>query len=166
MRRGVAVGISVGVALIVSAAGFAAWKRVEGQAPANIEELKDARVEAKQLVPMCDAAESVKSQLVQGTSHFHEYDARKAQQVLADVVMPVIDARDLACSTAAKDLVQLQTLVPVEPFVTAGVPKVAAMQVKLERAKAAAAALKAALVANAAHPEVTAKIDALVASMN
>ncbi|MEO8553118.1 MAG: hypothetical protein ABI678_24260, partial [Kofleriaceae bacterium] len=69
MRREIVVGMSVGVALIVSAAGFAAWKRVEHNAPANIEQLKDARAEAKQLVPMCDSAESVKSQLVEGTSH-------------------------------------------------------------------------------------------------
>lgn len=166
MKKQIVVGISVGVALIVSAAGFAAWKRVEGQAPPNIDDLRDARVEAKQLVPMCDAAESVKIQLQEGTSHFFEYDAKKAQQVLADVVMPVIDARDLACTTAARDLQQLLTVKPVEPFVTAGVPKVAAMQVKLERAKAAAADLKATLARDAPHPEVTAKIATLVAAMN
>lgn len=165
MRREIVVGLSVGVALIVSAAGFAAWKKVEGRAPANIDDLRDARVEAKQLVPMCDAAASVKMQLDEGTSHFHEYDTKRAQQVLADVVMPVIDSHVLACNTAAVDLQRLQTVQPVEPFVTAGIPKVAAMQAKLVRAQAAATDLKGALVKNDVA-EVTAKIKILIATLD
>ena len=81
--------------------------------------------------------------------------------------MPVIDSRDLACTSAQHDLTEVKrTMKKADPFVEENLPKVDAMVAHLTKAKTAAKDLLAAFDRSAPPDELLAKLQPLRDAMN
>ena len=169
-KRNIIVAVSVGVSVVTAVMGFVAYKAITGQTTEDVVRISDARREARQLVALCDNVEGVKIQLAEGTSKFEGYiasDPKEGRKTLVDIVMPVIDSRDLACTSAQRDLQEVKrTLKTTDPFVEQNLPKVDAMVTRLAKAKSAANDLLAAFDRNAPAPELLAKLPPLRDAMN
>jgi hypothetical protein len=158
---------AITLSVITAAMGFLAWKHVDAQRPKNVDVgiLSQQRDEARQLVHMCqDALDGTLAGIQTGTSHFEEYfrtDLAKARQVLVDVVMPVVESRQFACTTAQADIAQVQKAMPErDRFLADAAPTIDAMVATLAKVHAGGDALRAALDAKAPAEELTAKLDA------
>ena len=169
-KRTIIVTIAVGVSVLISAMGFIAYNSVTSQTTEDVVKVSDARREARQLVALCDNVDGVKIQIAEGTSKFEIYianDPKEGRKTLVDIVMPVIDSRDLACTSAQHDLVEVkQHLKVADKFVDDATPKVDAMVARLAKAKAAATELLAAFDHSAPPAELLAKLAPLRDWMN
>ena len=169
-KRNIIVTVSVGVSIFTAVMGFVAYKAITSQSTEDVVKVSDARREARQLVALCDNVEGVKIQLAEGTSKFETYiatDPTQGRKTLVDVVMPVIDSRDLACTSAQHDLSEVKrTMKKADPFVEDNLPKVDAMVARLAKAKTAATDLLAAFDRSAPPDELLAKLKPLRDAMN
>ena len=169
-KRNIIVAVSVAVSIVTAVMGFVAYKAITSQSTEDVVRVSDERREARQLVALCDNVEGVKIQLAEGTSKFEGYiasDPQQGRKTLVDIVMPVLDSRDLACTSAQHDLSEVKrTMKKADPFVEDNLPKVDAMVARLAKAKTAATALLAAFDRSASPDELRAKLQPLRAAMN
>lgn len=169
-KRNIIVAVSIAVSVATAVMGFVAYKAITGQSTEDVVKVSDARREALQLVALCDNIEGVKIQIAEGTSKFEVYiasDPKQGRKTLVDIVMPVIDSRDLACTSAQHDLVEVkQHLKGSDKFVDEATPKVDAMVARLAKAKTAATDLLAAFDRSAPPDELLAKLQPLRTAMN
>jgi hypothetical protein len=169
-KRNIIIAVSVGVSIVTAVMGFVAYNAITSQSTEDVVKVSDERREARQLVALCDNVEGVKIQLAEGTSKFEGYiasDPKAGRKTLVDIVMPVIDSRDLACTSAQHDLSEVKrTMKKADPFVEDNLPKVDAMVARLAKAKTAATDLLAAFDRSAAPDELLAKLASLRTAMN
>jgi hypothetical protein len=169
-KRTIIVTVSVAVSIATAVMGFVAYKAITSQSTEDVVKVSDERREARQLVALCDNVEGVKIQLAEGTSKFEGYiasDPKQGRKTLVDIVMPVIDSRDLACTSAQHDLSEVKrTMKKADPFVEDNLPKVDAMVARLAKAKTAATDLLAAFDRSAPPDELLAKLQPLRDAMN
>lgn len=169
-KRNIIVAVSVAISIVTAVMGFVAYKAITSQSTEDVVKVSDARREARQLVALCDNVEGVKIQLAEGTSKLGAYiasDQEQGRKTLVDVVMPVIDSRDLACTSAQHDLTEVKrTMKKADPFVEENLPKVDAMVARLTKAKTAANDLLAAFDRSAPSAELLAKLEPLRDAMN
>ncbi len=144
------------------------WHYARIDIAAAAEQLAATREEARQLVHMCDdSGAGLANDIAVGTSHFGHYfatDPKHALRVMTEVVMPVLDARELACSTAATDIAIVQRDGDEDPWIDAAAPKVEAALARIKQVRAAADALRSALELAAAHAELAQRLAALLAA--
>jgi hypothetical protein len=169
-KRNIIVAVSVGVSIVTAVMGFVAYKAITSQSTEDVVKVSDARREARQLIALCDNTEGVKIQIAEGTSKFEIYianDLKEGRKTLVDLVMPVIDSRELACTAAQRDIVEVKRAMKVaDPFVDDAAPRVDAMVTKLARAKAAANDLLAAVDHGEPAAVLLAKLQPLRTAMN
>jgi hypothetical protein len=169
-KRTIIVAVSVTVSIVTAVMGFVAYKAITSQSTEDVVKVSDERREARQLVALCDNVEGVKIQLAEGTSKFERYiasDPQQGRKTLVDIVIPVIDSRDLACTSAQHDLSEVKrTMKKADPFVEDNLPKVDAMVARLAKAKTAATDLLAAFDRSAPPDELLAKLQPLRDAMN
>ena len=167
--RKLVIAITVTVAVIIAAMGFIAYKQVRSQTTANLEVVSAERSEGRQLFHMCEGAvDSTIAGVQTGTTKFFEYfntDRAKARHVLVDVVMPVVESRELACSTAQTDVAHVRKAATTpDTFMDDAAPVIDAQLARLKQIHANGDALAKALDANAPVDELKAKLDAFRAA--
>ncbi|MEO6776009.1 MAG: hypothetical protein ABI467_23815 [Kofleriaceae bacterium] len=169
-KRTILVTAAVGVSILTAAMGFIAYDSVRSQSTENVVRISDARREALQLVALCNNPEGLKIQIAESTSKFGfliASDRAKARAALVDNVIPVIDSRELACTSAQRDLTEVKRhLKTQDVFVDDSAPRVDAMVAKLAKAKAAATDLLAGFDRNAGTDELVAKLAPLRTAMD
>ncbi len=139
MKR-TAVTIAIVAAALAAAGGVLAWHESAERAARERRVLAHVRDEARELVGYCDL-ESFAAQIDMATSRFPMYvaaDRPRAAKTLGSIVMPVIDARELACTSAQSDLEQLRADGEPDPWVDAQLPKVRAAVAVVARTREAA----------------------------
>jgi hypothetical protein len=166
MKRLLLVLAVVAVALGMVLAGLI-WHDSRVHAENRRDALEHLREEARQLVKYCEL-DGFSSRVAMGTSKFELYlDLGKPEEVsraLSDVVVPVIDAQELACSSAKTDIELFQRDADApDRWIDAQQPKVVANLAVIARTRAASAAVEASLPAG---PALRANIAALRAAAN
>ena len=146
--------------------GVLIWQDAARRRDADKRALDELREETRQLVQLC-ALEGFGGRIDLGTGRFGAYfatDRAQARRVLADVVGPVLDAQELACSSAKADIERYERDGERDRWIEQARPKVGANVATLARVRAAYDALAASLAANADAAELAAKLGALRAA--
>ena len=167
------IALAVTVSVAIAAMGFIAWKSVDRQKSAgvNVEVISAARQEAKQLYPMCrDSPAAVHNGVVTGTEHFEDLltsDPKKARAKLVDMVLPLIESRQLACTSTLADFGEVNKIASQKDgYVEGAQPKVEAVIARFKTTHLAADQLRDALDRSAPKDELLAKLTALRDSTN
>jgi hypothetical protein len=165
------IALAVAVSFAIAAMGFIAWEAVDRQKVDHIEVISAAREEAKQLFPMCMASPAaVKNGVVTGTAHFEELfttDPKRARKALVDVVVPVIESRQLACTSTLTDFGEVRKIATsMDAYVDGAQPKVEAVISRFKTTRLAADQLRDAIDRGAPQAELVAKLAALRDSTN
>jgi hypothetical protein len=165
------IALAIAVSVAIAAMGFIAWEAVDRQRVDHIEVISAAREEAKQLYPMCMASPAaVKNGVTTGTAHFEELfttDLEKARKTIVDVIVPVIESRQLACTSALADFSEVQKLATAkDAYVDGAQPKVQAVISRFKTTHLAAVLLRDAIDRGAPPAELVAKLTALRDSTN
>ncbi|CAN5289017.1 hypothetical protein BH11MYX1_BH11MYX1_48250 [soil metagenome] len=165
------IALAVTVSIAIAAMGFIAWESVDRQKVDHIEVISAAREEAKQLYPMCmDSPAAVKNGVMTGTAHFEELfatDAKLVRKTLVDVVMPMIESRQLACTNTLADFGEVRKIATAkDAYVDGAQPKVEAVISRFKTTRLAADQLRDAIDRSAPQAELVTKLTALRASTN
>lgn len=170
MRKYV-IGAAIVIAIFISVMGFMAYTKIQAQGPApeKAGEVLDSRKDARKLVHLCeDVVEPTLGALKTNAAALPDQfakDRAKAKQTVADQLVPLIDTRKMACTEAKSkvDFVNSNMKVPDDEM-SALAPKLDAQLAALDKIRANAVALGAALDAGAPVDELNRKLDALLAN--
>ncbi len=164
-KRKLVIAISVALSVMTAVMGFIAFEHVDAQKAPNVDlgVISQQRDEARQLVHMCeDSVSSTLAGIATGTSHFEDYfdhDPAKARKVLIETVMPVVESREFACTTAKTDIAAVLKAVPAgDRFLAAAAPRIDATIATLAKIHTNGDTLRAALDAKAPLDELKTKV--------
>lgn len=146
MKRAIVITAIV-VAVLGVVVAVLVWQESNQRAKSRKRALEFTRTEARELVGYCDLG-GFATQIEEGTSHFGLYiatDRARAAKTLDEVVMPVIAAREVACSSAKSDLELLKQDGEPDAWVDRQLPVIAANRATIAATRAAAQAFKAGL---------------------